>query len=140
MLVYLWYIHKITWIIIYNFFYTIVTIIVATYVVREVKSQVPATWNDYSLRAIIHSWNSQTVMKIKQIRFFNLQCQSRFKHATHFCPALVKSALKKPPSKFNFFHTFGIPSSSRHEKHRPMLQTLFWLFQCSKNPRWLTLK
>ena len=58
------------------------TIIVATYVVREVKSQVPATWNDYSLRAIIHSWNSQTVMKIKQIRFFNLQCQSRFKHAT----------------------------------------------------------
>ena len=28
----------------------------------------------------------------------------------------------------------GIPSSSRHEKRCQMLQTLFWLFQCSKNP------
>ena len=45
------------------------------------------------------------------------------------------SALKKPPWEFNFFHNFGIPSSSRHEKRCQMLQTLFWLFQCSKNPR-----
>ena len=49
--------------------------------------------------------------------------------------ALPWSALKKPPSEFNFFHIFGIPSSSRHEKRCQMLQTLFWLFQCSKNPR-----
>ena len=50
--------------------------------------------------------------------------------------ALPWSALKKPPWEFNFFHIFGIPSSSRHEKRCQMLQTLFWLFQCSKNPRW----
>ena len=49
--------------------------------------------------------------------------------------ALPWSALKKPPWEFNFFHIFGIPSSSRHEKRCQMLQTLFWLFQCSKNPR-----
>jgi hypothetical protein len=46
------------------------------------------------------------------------------------------SALKKPLWEFNFFHIFGIPSSSRYEKHSQMLQTLFWLFQCSKNSRW----
>ena len=52
--------------------------------------------------------------------------------------ALPWSALKKAPWEFNFFHIFGIPSSSRHEKCFQMLQTLFWLFQCSKNPRcWL---
>ena len=39
--------------------------------------------------------------------------------------------------EFNFFHIFGIPSSSRHEKCGQMLETLFWLLQCSKNPRWL---
>ena len=50
--------------------------------------------------------------------------------------ALPWSALKKPPWEFNFFHIFGIPSSSRHEKRCQMLQTLFWLFQCSKNPWW----
>ena len=49
--------------------------------------------------------------------------------------ALPWSALKKPPWEFNFFHIFGIPSSSRHEKRCQMLQTLFWLFQYSKNPR-----
>ena len=49
--------------------------------------------------------------------------------------ALPWSALKKPPSEFNFFHIFGIPSSIRHEKRCQMLQTLFRLFQCSKNPR-----
>ena len=49
--------------------------------------------------------------------------------------ALPWSALKKPLWEFNFFHIFGIPSSSRHEKHCQMLQTLFWLFQCSKNSR-----
>ena len=49
--------------------------------------------------------------------------------------ALPWSALKKPPWEFNFFHIFGIPSSSRHEKRCQMLQTLFFLFQCSKNPR-----
>ena len=57
--------------------------------------------------------------------------------AAHFCPA---SALKKPPWEFNFFHIFGIPSSSRHEKHCQMSQTLFWLFQCSKNPQWSHMK
>ena len=50
--------------------------------------------------------------------------------------ALPWSALKKPPWEFNFFHIFGIPSSSRHEKRCQMLQTLFCLFQCSKNPQW----
>ena len=49
--------------------------------------------------------------------------------------ALPCSALKKPPWEFNFFHIFGIPSSSRHEKLCQMLQTLFWLFQCSRNPQ-----
>ena len=46
--------------------------------------------------------------------------------------ALPWSAFKKPPWEFNFFHIFGVPLSSRHEKHCQMLQTLFWLFQCSK--------
>ena len=50
--------------------------------------------------------------------------------------ALLWSALKKPLWEFNFFHIFGIPSSSRHEKRCQMLQTLFLLFQCSKNPLW----
>ena len=50
--------------------------------------------------------------------------------------ALPRSALKRPSWEFNFFHIFGIPSSSRHEKRCQMLQTLFWLLQCSKNPRW----
>ena len=31
-------------------------------------------------------------------------------------------------------HFFSIDSSSRHEKRCQMLQRLFWLFQCSKNP------
>ena len=43
--------------------------------------------------------------------------------------------LKKPSSEFNFFHIFRIPSSSRHEEHCQMIETLSWLFQCSKNPR-----
>ena len=53
--------------------------------------------------------------------------------------ALPWSALKKPPWEFNFFHIFGIPSSSSHEKRCQMLRLLFWLFQCSKNPRWVAL-
>ena len=38
---------------------------------------------------------------------------------------LPYSALKKPQWEFNFFHIFGIPSSSRHEKCCQILQTLF---------------
>ena len=52
--------------------------------------------------------------------------------------ALPWSALKKPPWEFNFLHIFGISSSSRQEKCGQMLETLFWLFQCSKNPWCLT--
>ena len=43
---------------------------------------------------------------------------------------------KRPPWKKNFLHFFSIDSSSRHEKYCQMLQRLFWLFQCSKNPLW----
>ena len=50
--------------------------------------------------------------------------------------ALPWSALKKPPWEFNFYHIFGIPSSSRHEKCRQILQTLFWVFQYSRNSQW----
>ena len=35
--------------------------------------------------------------------------------------------------EFNFFHIFGIPSSSRHEKRCQILQSLFWVFQYSRN-------
>ena len=41
---------------------------------------------------------------------------------------------KRPPWKNFFLHFFSINSSSRHEKRCQMLQRLFWLFQCSKNP------
>ena len=41
--------------------------------------------------------------------------------------------LKKPLWEFNFFYIFGIPSSSRHEKCCQILQTLFWVFQYSRN-------
>ena len=44
---------------------------------------------------------------------------------------------KRPPWKNFFLHFFSINSSSRHEKCCQMLQRLFWLFQCSKNPQWL---
>ena len=47
--------------------------------------------------------------------------------------ALPWSALKKPPWGFNFFHIFGIPWSSRHEKCCQILQTLFWVFLYSRN-------
>ena len=43
---------------------------------------------------------------------------------------------KRPPWKKKNFHFFSIDSSSRHEKRCQMLQRLFWLFQCSKNPQW----
>ena len=42
---------------------------------------------------------------------------------------------KRPPWKNIFLHFFSIDSSSRHEKRWQMLQTLFLLFQCSKNPQ-----
>ena len=32
-----------------------------------------------------------------------------------------------------FFHIFGIPLLSRHKKHCQILQTLFWVFQYSRN-------
>ena len=51
--------------------------------------------------------------------------------AAHFCPALV--CLKEPQWEFNFFHIFGIPSSSRHEKYCQMLERLFALFHHSRN-------
>ena len=51
--------------------------------------------------------------------------------------ALPWSALKKPPWKFNFFHIFGIPSSSRHEKSCQILQTFFGVFQYSRNSQWI---
>ena len=47
--------------------------------------------------------------------------------------ALPWSALKKPSWEFNFFHNFGIPSSSRPEKCCQILQKLFWVFQYSRN-------
>ena len=45
--------------------------------------------------------------------------------AAHFCPALVCPQKVTAHSKnweFNFFHIFGIPSSSRHEKCCQMLE------------------
>ena len=50
--------------------------------------------------------------------------------------ALPWSALKKPPWEFNFFHIFGIPSSSRHEKCCQMMERLFVLFHHSRNIPW----
>ena len=47
---------------------------------------------------------------------------------------------KRPQGKKKFLHIFSIHSSSRHEKLCQMLQRLFWLFQCSKNPRWTSYK
>ena len=44
---------------------------------------------------------------------------------------------KRPPWKKKFCIFFSIDSSSRHEKRCQMLQRLFWLFQCSKNPQWV---
>ena len=41
---------------------------------------------------------------------------------------------KRPPWKKIFLHFFSIDSWSRHEKYCQMLQRLFWLFLCSKNP------
>ena len=49
---------------------------------------------------------------------------------------LPYSALKKPSWGFNFFHTFGNPSSSTHEKCCQIFQTLFWVFQYSRNSQW----
>ena len=46
---------------------------------------------------------------------------------------------KRPPWKKKILHFFSINSLSRHENRCQMLQKLFWLFQCSKNPLWLTL-
>ena len=43
---------------------------------------------------------------------------------------------KRPPWKKKILHFFSINLSSRHEKSCQMLQRLFWLFQCSKNPLW----
>ena len=39
--------------------------------------------------------------------------------------------LKMPP--YFFSHIFAITSSSGREKYCQMLQTLFWVFQCSRN-------
>ena len=50
--------------------------------------------------------------------------------------ALPWSALKKPPWEFNFFHIFGIPSSSRHEKYCQMLERLFVVFHHPRNIPW----
>jgi hypothetical protein len=47
---------------------------------------------------------------------------------------------KKPWWKFNFFHIFGILLSSRHEKRCQILQTLFWVFQYSRNSQCVYLK
>ena len=41
---------------------------------------------------------------------------------------------------WNFFlHRFAMHSSSRHKKHCQMLQTLFWVFQYSRNTAFLRL-
>ena len=40
---------------------------------------------------------------------------------------------KKPSWEFNLFHIFGIPPSSRHEKRCQILQTIFLVFQYSRN-------
>ena len=39
----------------------------------------------------------------------------------------------KPSWEFNFLYIFVIPSSSRLEKRCQILQTLFWVFQYSRN-------
>ena len=52
--------------------------------------------------------------------------------------ALPWSALKKPSWEFNFFRIFEIPSSSRHEKCCQIFQTLFLVFQYSRNSQWVS--
>ena len=47
--------------------------------------------------------------------------------------ALSYSALKEPQWEFNFFHIFGIPSSSRHEN---LKHETFLVFQYSRNSQW----
>ena len=44
---------------------------------------------------------------------------------------------KKPSWEFNFFHIFGILSSSRYEKWCQILHTLFWVLQYFRNSQWL---
>ena len=43
---------------------------------------------------------------------------------------------EKKKKNHDGFLRFAIHSLSRHEKHCQMLQTLFWLSQCSRNSRW----
>ena len=45
----------------------------------------------------------------------------------------ILQVAQKATWEFNFFHIFGIPSSSIHEKRCETLQTLFWVFQYSRN-------
>ena len=53
---------------------------------------------------------------------------------------MEKMDLKKSSWKKNVLHIFSINSSSKHEKRCQMLQRVFWLFQCSKNPRCIYLQ
>ena len=48
----------------------------------------------------------------------------------------LKWILKKSPVKKKKLHIY---SSSRHEKRCRMLQRIFWLFQCSRNQRFIPL-
>ena len=92
---------------------------------------------------ILHLWfqgNLHTYFYSKRVSKIGpkLQCIG---FLLTICISNRKSGLKKIDTvKFFFaylFHMciFSIHSSSRHEKRCQMLQRLFWLFQCSKNPR-----
>ena len=52
----------------------------------------------------------------------------------------LQNSTAKAPWEFNFFHIFGIPSSSRHEKCCRILQTLFWIFPDSKNSQCMYIR
>ena len=54
--------------------------------------------------------------------------------AAHFCPDLV--CPQKATVRIQFLPYFWIPSSRLHEKCCQIIQTLFWVFQYSKNSQW----
>ena len=78
-------------------------------------------------------WNASIFYMTAQKYFqIYLACPCAFKTDKVDLMIYKKATMKKKKN----LHIFSIHTTSRHEKHCQMLETLFWLFQCSKNPRW----
>ena len=103
--------------------------------VIEIHTQ-KSVWEDLTTFFMSTWWGDSK--NVEEIEFSRWLFEGRLRQDKNVLPDVLNwlcyfADRSKSLWEFNFFHIFGISSSSRHEKRCQIFQTLFWVLQYSRN-------